>query len=135
MPTVDDFKQKYASAFALMAKGGVRLDHLHVQDDKLVMTGAAATEDLRNAIWNEIKAADPTYADTQIDIQVDSSLPAPAAEAQEQKYTVQAGDSMWKIAAHFYGDGSKYKKILEANPQIEDENKIHPGDELTIPAE
>ena len=62
MATVDDFKQKYAPVFALMEKGGVRLDHLHVQDDKLVITGAAASEDLRNQIWNEIKAVDASYS-------------------------------------------------------------------------
>ena len=132
MPTVDDFKSKYAPVFDLMAKGGVRLDHLHVQDDKLVMTGAAATEDLRNAIWNEIKGVDSTYSDLAVQIDVDSSLPPPPPEAQV--YTVEAGDSLWKISDKFYGNGALYKKILAANPQLKDETSvIHPGDQLNIP--
>lgn len=132
MPTLDEFKTKYEPVFQLMAKGGVRLDHLHVQDDKLVMTGAAATEDLKNAIWNAIKGVDSSLSDVAAQIEVDPSLPPPPPEAQT--YTVQPGDSLWKIAAHFYGNGAHYKKILAANSQLEDENSvIHPGDQLTIP--
>ena len=45
-------------------------------------------------------------------------------------------DSLWKIAQKFYGNGSVFKRIIEANPdKLEDENSvIHPGDELKIPA-
>jgi nucleoid-associated protein YgaU len=134
MPTVDDFKQKYAPVFALMEKGGVRLDHLHVQDDKLVMTGAAASEDLRNAIWNEIKGVDATYSDVEVQIDVDTSLPAPPPDAPAaQSYTVVSGDTLSKIAKHFYGDANAYQKIADANG-IDDPNRIQVGQELTIPA-
>ena len=134
MATVDDFKQKYAPVFALMEKGGVRLDHLHVQDDKLVMTGAAASEDLRNAIWNEIKGVDATYSDLECQIDVDSSLPAPPPDAPAaQSYTVVSGDTLSKIAKQFYGDAGAYLKIADANG-IDDPNSIQVGQELTIPA-
>lgn len=134
MPSIEDFKQKYAPVFELMEKGGVRLDHLHVQDDKMVMTGAAATEDLRNAIWNAVKAVDESYADTNIQIDIDSSLPPPPPD--QKTYTVEAGDSLWKIAEHQLGSGARYKEILAVNPQLEDENApIHPGDVLNIPSE
>ena len=44
MPTVDDFRQKYAPAFALIEKGGVRLDHLHdIPDLHLSYCSAAST--------------------------------------------------------------------------------------------
>lgn len=134
MPTVDDFKQKYAPVFALMEKGGVRLDHLHVQDDKLVMTGAAASEDLKNQIWNEIKGVDEAYEDVQVDIEVDTTLPAPPPETPAaQTYTVAPGDTLSKIAKHFYGDANEYRKIADANG-IDDPNMIQIGQELTIPA-
>jgi nucleoid-associated protein YgaU len=134
MPTVDDFKQKYAPVFALMEKGGVRLDHLHVQDDKLVMTGAAASEDLRNAIWNEIKGVDATYSDVEVQIDVDTSLPAPPPDAPAaQSYTVASGDTLSKIAKQFYGDAGAYQKIADAN-SIDDPNMIQVGQVLTIPA-
>lgn len=64
-----------------------------------------------------------------------SPEPATAAPAAAVKtYTVQPGDSLWKIAEAHYGNGSKYMKIFEANqPLLEDPNKIFPGQELAIP--
>jgi len=133
MPTLDELKQKYDSVLQLIAKGGVRLDHLHVQDDKLFMQGAVASEDLKNKVWNQIKAVDSTFSDLTCDLTVDTSLPSPPPD--ETIYTVVAGDSLWKIAQKFYGNGSLFKKIIAANPdKLEDENSvIHPGDELKIP--
>jgi len=49
-------------------------------------------------------------------------------------YTVKKGDSLSKIAKHFYGDPMKYKKIFEANkPMLKDPNRIYPGQSLRIP--
>lgn len=51
-------------------------------------------------------------------------------------YTVKSGDSLSKIAKHFYGDGSKWKIIHAANSaKIPNPDLIHPGLELTIPAQ
>ncbi|MGD1842324.1 MAG: LysM peptidoglycan-binding domain-containing protein [Thermonemataceae bacterium] len=55
----------------------------------------------------------------------------------EAVYIVRAGDSLWAIAEKFYGDGTKWEKISEANQLMEKRGRndlIHPGDELTIPA-
>lgn len=55
---------------------------------------------------------------------------APAAKT----YTVQKGDSLWAIAARYYGKGSEYAKIYEANgDQISNPNLICPGQVLTLP--
>ncbi|HMJ19544.1 MAG TPA: LysM peptidoglycan-binding domain-containing protein [Gemmatimonadaceae bacterium] len=49
-------------------------------------------------------------------------------------YTVKAGDSLSKIAKHFYGDPGKWKKIHAANAdKIPNPDLIHPGLQLTIP--
>ncbi|MBA3657149.1 MAG: LysM peptidoglycan-binding domain-containing protein [Gemmatimonadaceae bacterium] len=51
-------------------------------------------------------------------------------------YIVKSGDSLSKIAKHFYGDGSKWKIIHAANSaKIPNPDLIHPGLELTIPAQ
>lgn len=48
-------------------------------------------------------------------------------------YTVVKGDCLWKIAKKFYGNGSEYKRLAAANPQIKNPNLIYPGQVLTIP--
>jgi LysM repeat protein len=133
MADLDALKDKYRSVLELIKKQNVRLDHLHVQDDKLFMQGAAPSEDVKNKIWSQIKAVDPSYSDLTCDLSVDSSLPEPPPD--EQIYTVVAGDSLWKIAQQFLGNGALYPKIIEANPdKLKDEHTvIHPGDELKIP--
>ena len=50
-------------------------------------------------------------------------------------YTVVKGDSLWKIAKKYYGNGSKYTVIYEANKdKIKNPNLIYPGQVLTIPS-
>ena len=49
-------------------------------------------------------------------------------------YTVQAGDTLGKIAVKFYEDGSRWTEIFEANKdQISDPNVIEVGQKLVIP--
>ncbi|MCK5895681.1 MAG: peptidoglycan-binding protein LysM [Cocleimonas sp.] len=51
-------------------------------------------------------------------------------------YEIQKGDSLWKIADQFYGDGSKYKTIFEENREvIKDPDKIFQGQKIRIPME
>ena len=49
-------------------------------------------------------------------------------------YTVKAGDSLWAIAAKYYGKGAEYTKIASANTdKISNPNLIYVGQVLTIP--
>ena len=131
---LEQLKQKYASVLVAVQQNNVRLDHLHVQDDKLFMQGAAPNEACKNRVWDAIKQVDPSYSDLTCDLAIDPSLPAPAEAAAAQKYTVQPGDSLSKIAKRFYGDASAYMKIFEANTdQLDDPNNIQVGQELVIP--
>jgi len=58
--------------------------------------------------------------------------PAPAGQ---QLYVVQAGDTLTKISAHFYGDTTHWQAIFQANTDIiQDPNKIQIGWKLRIPA-
>ncbi len=53
-----------------------------------------------------------------------------------QTYTVVKGDCLWNIAKKFYGSGSKYTVIYNANKVVigGNPNLIYPGQVLTIPA-
>lgn len=66
-----------------------------------------------------------------------ASAPEPAAEGdagEGRTYTVQPGDSLWKIASETLGSGAEYMKIFEANRDLlDDPNKIFPGQVLKIP--
>jgi nucleoid-associated protein YgaU len=63
-----------------------------------------------------------------------SSGSSTTAATGGKTYTVKAGDSLSKIAKHFYGDGAKWKKIHAANAaKIPNPDLIHPGLQLTIP--
>lgn len=57
------------------------------------------------------------------------------AKPSGQNYTVKRGDCLWNIAKRFYGNGSKYTTIYNANRgKIKNPNLIYPGQVLWIPA-
>jgi LysM repeat protein len=136
----ETLKQKYSSVLNTIQQQGVRLEHLHEDNGKLVIVGKAPSNEAKNKIWDNIKQVDSAYSDLSADIGVDPSL-APAkstasapAAASEQSYTVEAGDTLSKIAKHFYGEASLYMNIFEANrDQLSDPDKIQPGMRLRIP--
>lgn len=142
---LQQLKQKYQSVLSFIHESGVRLSHMHVQDNKLFLQGEAPSERVKNQVWDQIKLVDPSYSDLTCDLSVNASLAPQAGQqaAQQtgaaaggglQMYTVQAGDSLSKISQHFYGNANQYMKIFEANrDQLQDPNQIRPGQQLKIP--
>jgi nucleoid-associated protein YgaU len=58
--------------------------------------------------------------------------PPPAVGAAA--YTVQPGNSLWRIARRSYGAGTEYIEIYRANQrQISNPNRIFPGQVLAVP--
>jgi LysM repeat protein len=144
MDRLEELKNKYHSALDTIQREGVQLSHLHVQDNKLFIQGAAPSEDVKNDVWNQIKAADASYSDLTCDLTVNPSLApqktqaagASAAGASGTRtYTVKPGDSLSKIAEQFYGKASEYNRIFEANrDKLNNPDKISAGQELVIPS-
>jgi nucleoid-associated protein YgaU len=129
MANLELLKQKYGAVIEHGQSRGVSWKNIHIENEKLLIRGAAPTEPIKNEVWSKIKAIDPTYADLTADITVDSSLKVP-----EKNYTVASGDTLSKIAKHYYGDANKYMKIFEANKdQLKDPNMIKVGQVLRIP--
>ena len=65
-------------------------------------------------------------------------MPDPKGTPGEPDYTqwheVKSGETLSKIAQHYYGDASLYPKIFEANKDVlKDPDKIRVGQKLRIP--
>ena len=57
-----------------------------------------------------------------------------ADEHGMRRHTVQSGETLFRIARQYYGDGANYMKIFEANRSLlQDPDHIEPGQELLIP--
>ena len=70
------------------------------------------------------------------DVQSGSSSTAPAADSARggRTYTVKSGDSLRKIAQHFYGDEMQWHKIRDANREkLPNPDRIQVGMQLIIP--
>ena len=59
---------------------------------------------------------------------------SPAPKVTPKTHKVVSGDTLWGLAKKYYGDGSKYMKIFNANTGIlKNPNLIYVGQVLTIP--
>jgi nucleoid-associated protein YgaU len=101
---------------------------LDVQDsgDVLHVSGTVNSEDAKQKLWDEYGRLDPDMraGDLVLDIKVE--VPP------EETYTVKGGDTLGKIARHY--PGRTWQQIFEANrDQIDDADKIFPGQKLRIP--
>ncbi|HEY2421555.1 MAG TPA: SafA/ExsA family spore coat assembly protein [Neobacillus sp.] len=59
-----------------------------------------------------------------------SLIGIPSISFAQQIYTVQPGDSLWKIAVRYQVGISE---IIAANPQFKNPNLIYPGEKVNIP--
>lgn len=135
----NELKQKYQTVLGTVEQQGVRLQNLHLQDNKLFIRGIAPSEDAKNRVWDQIKLVDPNYGDLTADFTVEESRAQGAAAGggvgqTGQTYTVKSGDTLSKISRQFYGDADEYMRIFYANrDKLNDPDKIQVGQQLTIP--
>ena len=55
------------------------------------------------------------------------------AVTESVSYTIQPGDTLWKLAVKYFGDGNQWRKILEDNKAtVTDPNKIYAGQVIII---
>jgi nucleoid-associated protein YgaU len=116
----------YAYSVDMAQKMG--LTNIEERNGKLHFKGTVATQADANKIWDAIKTIPTWSQDVVADIQA-----RPGGEVRT--YTVKAGDSLSKIAKEVLGDANAYPKIFDANrDQLNDPDKIQPGQVLKIPA-
>lgn len=129
-------KGKYVAALNYADSVGARVDALYVEGDKLIARITAPDQGSAEQIISQFNSIDSSYSD--IDLQVGAQEQAQYEQAQSeqqtQTYTVQSGDSLWKIAKNYYGDGAQYMQIYYANKdKIRDPDMIQVGWKLVIP--
>jgi len=62
------------------------------------------------------------------------TVPVVEGAPEVEYYVIKSGDTLGKIARHYYGNANKYPRIFDANREvIEDPDKIFPGQKIRIP--
>ena len=121
-------KAKYQDVLDLGEKLNIQNGDVQEENGVLKVKGTAHTQYEKNQLWDKIKeigGESPSDIEADIDV-ADTSYYA--------KHTVEKGESLSKIAKHYYKDPMKYQKIFEANTNIlKSPDIIHPGQELIIP--
>jgi nucleoid-associated protein YgaU len=133
-------RDKYNHAIQT-AKGFRMQGAAEERDGKLYFKGTVDTQDEANKIWDAIKTV-PTWSQEVVaDIQAtNKTSTSPASQVSSTgtpkmtTYTVQAGDTLSKIAKDHLGNANAYMDIFNANrDQLSDPDKIKPGQVLKIP--
>ena len=127
-------RDKYAWAIQTAKKVGMQ-GSADEKEGKLYFHGTVANDDQVNEIWNAIKTIPDWGTDIVADIKsTGGPTAAPASQTATTTYTVKAGDTLSKIAKETLGNSNAYLEIFNANrDQLDDPNKIKPGQVLKIP--
>lgn len=121
-------KAKYQPVLDLGEQLGIKDGSVREEDGILKVKGQAATQYEKDLLWDKIKAiGGERPGDIKANITVED-------ESVYHRHVVRSGESLSKIAKHYYGDAMKYNKIFEANTNIlKNPDLIHPEQVLVIP--
>ncbi|MFY0714201.1 LysM peptidoglycan-binding domain-containing protein [Seonamhaeicola sp. NFXS20] len=121
-------KAKYQEILDLGESLNIQNGDVQVEGDMLKVWGTANTQYEKNLIWDKIKEiGGENPSDIMADIKV-------ADESVYHRHVVKSGETLGKIAKHYYGDAMKYKEIFNANSDIlKNPDLIYPDQELIIP--
>ena len=121
-------KAKYQSVLDLGEQLGVKDGSVREEDGVLKIKGQAGTQYEKNLLWDKIKeVGGESPSDIMANITVED-------DTVFHRHVVRSGESLSKIAKHYYGDPMKYNKIFEANRNIlSNPDLIHPDQVLVIP--
>jgi nucleoid-associated protein YgaU len=118
-------QEKYQPLIDMANQSGLSGLNITEGEGFIKIEGAAPSAEVKQQLWDEYGRIDPEYRSG------DMVLNITAPEATASTYTVQSGDSLSKIGAHY---GVSWQKIFDANrDKLDNPDKIFPGQELTIP--
>jgi nucleoid-associated protein YgaU len=121
-------RAKYLAVLDLGEQLNIQNGDVREENGVLKVKGTAATQYEKNLLWDAIKVAG---GDNPSDIMANITV---ADESVYARHTVASGETLGKIAKHYYGDAMKYKEIFAANTDIlKNPDLIYPDQELVIP--
>ncbi len=121
-----DKANKLVNAVDALGFGVTDLD-ITVEDDLATIYGEAENQATREKVVLVV-------GNTEGIASVDDRMTTAIQEPEAQFHTVVSGDTLGKIAKHYYGNAMKYPEIFEANkPMLTHPDKIYPGQVLRIP--
>ncbi len=119
---------KYGPVMDIANRFGMKDASIKEEDGVLKVYGVVHTQYEKNKIWDKIKEIGgemPT--DIQADIRTETT-------DYYHIHEVVSGDTLGKIAKHYYGEAGKYPKIFDANrDQLDNPDLIKVGQKLKIP--
>ena len=122
------YKAKYQAVLDLGEQLNIKDGKVEESAEKLMIWGTASTPYEKDALWNKIKEIG---GDSPSDIMADIKVEDDSVYA---RHTVVSGETLGKIAKHYYGNASKYNAIFEANTdKLKSADLIYPDQELVIP--
>jgi len=121
-------KGKYQAVLDLGQQLGIKNGDVSEESGVLKIKGEANTPYEKDLLWDKIKQLGGENAsDVKANITVSD-------DSVYHRHTVASGESLSKIAKHYYGDAMKYNKIFDANTNIlKNPDVIHPDQVLVIP--
>ena len=121
-------KAKYQAVLDLGQELGIKNGDVSEDAGVLKIKGEANAPYEKNVLWDKIKEiGGESASDIKANITVSD-------DSVYHRHTVKSGESLSKIAKHYYGDAMKYNKIFDANTNIlKNPDVIHPDQVLVIP--
>lgn len=121
-------KTKYQEVLDLGKSLNIQDENVQEENGVLKVWATTKTPYEKNLLWDKIKeigGEKPT--DIIADIKV-------ADNSVYHRHVVKSGETLGKIAKHYYGDVMKYKDIFKSNSDIlKNPDLIYPDQELIIP--
>lgn len=131
----DDGEQAAAIQKNITELLGDRVENLSVKyEDGLVSLGgqvdSEATKQKCVLLAGNLKDVEKVN-DDHLTVRAQPEAPA---EPEFQFYTIVSGDTLWKIASKYYGNGAKWETLFEANREvIQNPDLIYPGQVIRVP--
>lgn len=119
---------KYSPVLTLAKELNVQGLDVKEETGKLKLSGTVDTQYEKNKLWDKIKEiGGDEHNEVGADIKVSNT-------GYYHLHTVESGESLSKIAKHYYKDTNSYTKIFKANKdQLTNPDLIKEGQKLKIP--